>query len=135
MTTWTKEREEKLRSLWLANKTGSEIAQALNITRNAVLGKRFRMKLPNRESPLPSKHREAIKKGRRKSPIRPVERKPRVPLYHTPQEENRAVRPIEYVYGRTCQWLHGEPSDLNYCGKPGFPYCPEHRDICYVREV
>ena len=40
----------------------------------------------------------------------------------------------ETVSASTCQWLHGEPTDRNFCGelvKRGSSYCPGHHDRCY----
>ena len=31
--------------------------------------------------------------------------------------------------GVTCQFIAGE--DHYMCGKPGYPYCAEHRALCY----
>ena len=46
---WTAEREEKLRQLWKKGHSGSQIASILgNTTRNAVIGKVFRLKLASR---------------------------------------------------------------------------------------
>jgi len=46
---WNSEREEKLRQLWKQGHSGSEIAKILgNTTRNAVIGKAHRLKLPAR---------------------------------------------------------------------------------------
>ena len=46
---WTPEREEKLRQLWKKGHSGSQIASILgNTTRNAVIGKVFRLKLASR---------------------------------------------------------------------------------------
>ena len=42
---WTDERVKKLKTLWQAGYTGSEISQALDVTRSAVLGKLHRLNL------------------------------------------------------------------------------------------
>ena len=56
---WTPEREEKLRQLWKKGHSGSQIASILgNTTRNAVIGKVFRLKLASR---IPSKKLEGKK--------------------------------------------------------------------------
>ena len=47
---WTPEREEKLKQLWIKGHSGSQIARMLGdgATRNSVLGKAFRLKLQTR---------------------------------------------------------------------------------------
>ena len=35
---------------------------------------------------------------------------------------------------KTCQWLHGEPRERNFCGervKRGSSYCAEHHAVCW----
>lgn len=37
-----------------------------------------------------------------------------------------------------CQWVHGEPVNRDFCGKPvqpGSVYCPEHHKRCYFDYV
>lgn len=44
-------------------------------------------------------------------------------------ERGATVRP------RTCQWVHGEPADRNFCGDPvhpGMPYCERHGRVAYT---
>ena len=46
---WTSEKEQKLRQLWIEGHSGSQIAVMLgNTTRNAVIGKAHRLKLEAR---------------------------------------------------------------------------------------
>lgn len=46
---WTEEREQLLKTLWLQGLTASQIAKRLGgVTRNAVIGKRIRLGLPDR---------------------------------------------------------------------------------------
>lgn len=36
---------------------------------------------------------------------------------------------------KTCQWIHGDPRDRDFCGKPTLPgssYCREHYERCYI---
>lgn len=49
---WTDEKVEKLKVLWAEGVTAAEIAKALgDVSRNAVIGKAHRLKLPNRVAP------------------------------------------------------------------------------------
>jgi len=51
---WTRGKVNKLTRLWNEGKTGTEIATALGceFTRNAVIGKAYRLNLSPRPSPL-----------------------------------------------------------------------------------
>jgi len=56
--TWTAERELKLRIYWMQGLSAAQIAKNLGgVTRNAVIGKRVRMGLPDRETPTRTKRR------------------------------------------------------------------------------
>jgi len=37
------------------------------------------------------------------------------------------------AHSGACQWIEGDGrvSDLPRCGKPGFPWCEEHRAMCF----
>jgi hypothetical protein len=61
MTAWTEERVEILREMWLNNKTAGQISIRLGTTRNAVIGKAFRLNLRRRPSPLIRKKRPMTK--------------------------------------------------------------------------
>lgn len=47
---WSPDRVERMRALWLEGKPAAEIGRALGISRNAVIGKAKRMRLPTRPS-------------------------------------------------------------------------------------
>ena len=52
--TWTTDREALLKVLWTQGLSASEIAKRLGgVTRNAVIGKRIRMGLPERDGSAP----------------------------------------------------------------------------------
>ena len=37
---------------------------------------------------------------------------------------------------KTCQWLHGEPAERNFCGEPvkcGSSYCAEHHAMVWQK--
>ena len=49
---WTAERDSQLRALWDAGVSGSQIADRMGMTKNAVIGRAHRLKLPPRVSPI-----------------------------------------------------------------------------------
>lgn len=54
---WNADRDDKLRELWAAGLTTTEIGQALGsgCTKNAVIGRAHRLELPPRPSPIRQK--------------------------------------------------------------------------------
>jgi len=50
--TWTDERIDELSQLWQAGHSASEIGKRLGVSKNAVVGKAHRLKLPSRPSPI-----------------------------------------------------------------------------------
>lgn len=55
-----------------------------------------------------------------------------------PVERARAasVTAMPLPPAKTCQWLHGESRDRNFCGKPsqeGSSYCHDHHAICWTK--
>ena len=109
MFTWTEEKVEMLRTLWLSGKSGKEISTMMGeeITRNAIIGKAHRLGLTGRPSPI-----------KKKKPASP----------HTT---------FMQLTERMCKWPFGDPkkSDFHFCGKPAdvsVPYCREHIAIAYT---
>ncbi len=105
---WTDERIERLKDLWTRGMTASQIADELGgVSRNAVIGKAHRLRLPARPSPI---------KG--------------------PRKEKKPGATILQLNERMCKWPHGDPrdKDFHFCGKaahPGLPYCSEHAAKAY----
>jgi len=115
---WTDEKIDKLQKLWGKGLTASQIAEKLGdgITRNAVIGKAHRLKLPSRPSPVKA---EPVKKD--PAPASEV----KVEL-----DESKKTSLLDLTE-QTCKWPIGHPGDPDFyfCGKPsrpGVPYCPDH---------
>lgn len=60
---WTESQTKTLCILWKQGISTTEIAQVLGVTKNAVCGKRYRLGLPERGSPI--KRIRSLKKNRR----------------------------------------------------------------------
>ena len=124
---WTEERIEELARLWDAGHSASHIGKIMGVSKNAVVGKAHRLKLPARPSPI---------RGER--PARPAPRplpKPRPMLEVVPKAAPRPVRRRNGAGG--CLWPIGDPgdSDFHFCGEveqAGKPYCPEHCARAYI---
>lgn len=149
---WTDERVEQLKKLWLDGLSASQIAQELGgITRNAVIGKVHRLGLSGRAKS--SSHASA---NRQKRTPRTQPKAPRAtqrPLLNTQMKlaaeavtglrvEDALVAPealrLELVQltERTCKWPIGDPAldDFHFCGhhsREGGPYCQYHSRIAY----
>ncbi len=154
---WTDERVEQLKKMWLDGLSASQIANELShgITRNAVIGKVHRLGLSGRvKSPAPAPTRMRPK-------TRPDEdaRSPSIPVSHgnlalaaetrpapapAPRSANEDVVipmservTIMELRESMCRWPLGDPSssEFRYCGgkmQVGLgPYCTYHARIAY----
>jgi len=154
---WTDERVEQLKKMWLDGLSASQIAGELanGITRNAVIGKVHRLGLSGRvKTPVPAPARARPKTGEDDhAPITPVihgnlalaaEVRPvpaPAPAPRAPGED--VVIPISErvsimeLRESMCRWPLGDPtsSDFRYCGAKmqiGLgPYCAHHARIAY----
>lgn len=62
---WTQEREDLLRKLWLQGLSASQIAYVMSgITRNAVIGKAHRMGLPKRSPATSQRPKVRVQRGK-----------------------------------------------------------------------
>ncbi len=143
---WTDERVEMLKKLWLDGHSASQIAKQLGgVTRNAVIGKVHRLGLSGRATPS-RPARPAFKAPR---PARPLISSP--PIHRRPAEHRpmaaAAPRPAPYVEApgtatvltlgaHMCKWPIGDPAtdDFTFCGRragDGAPYCVEHARLAY----
>ncbi|WP_026607353.1 GcrA family cell cycle regulator [Methylocapsa acidiphila] len=159
---WTDERIDLLQKLWLQGMSASRIASELanGLTRNAVIGKVYRLGLSGRTkvtaatSPSPRPQQQ-------KSQPRPQNPRPAAPMVQgntalalaptplpaqapSPAPSRDVVvqmnEPVTIMELREsmCRWPMGDPTGLEfrYCGArkpPGEgPYCAHHARIAYV---
>lgn len=120
---WTDEKVNLLKKLWVEGKTAAEIAKALGggLTRNAVIGKAHRLKLSNRVSPIQQNEKAPVPEQK------PLEKKVR--------KAGPGIKLID-LKDRMCRWPSGDPrdADFHFCGDPsvpGLPYCAEHAKAAY----
>ena len=124
--TWTDERVDDLMRLWDEGHSASYIGKMLGVTKNAVVGKAHRLKLPARPSPI----------RRMATPRRP---KPAAaPRRMAQPRPAPVIRPTLTVTGNaSCLWPIGDPgdADFHFCGDNAVvskPYCPEHCARAYL---
>jgi len=155
---WTDERVELLRKLWLEGFSASKIAAQLanGITRNAVIGKVHRLglsgrvKVPaptqprHRSRPPQSPHRATMPRSggsmvRGNTALAYAHRPFEAP---EPQFVEEVVVPISEPVTITelkeamCRWPLGDPvsAEFRFCGTkspPGSSYCPYHARLAY----
>ena len=155
---WTNERIELLQKLWLDGWSASRIAGELacGITRNAVIGKVFRLRLSGRVNARSGNG--AASPPHQKAPRRPPHRHAESPqiagntalAFHpfvieapAPQTVRDVVVPmsepvtISELRELMCRWPIGDPAqpEFRFCGAkklPGHgPYCACHAGIAY----
>lgn len=146
---WPEERMERLTAMWAEGLSCGEIAKALGVTRNAVIGKRHRMKLPKRQEashrvnhmsyrpkrePKPPKEPKAPKQPRRGQA-----EKHRPPLFAAAPVDATHAKPwLERAFGECAYIIAGEGADSIACCGPAVdavlrPYCIGHSAVMFVR--
>ena len=155
---WTDERVELLRQLWLDGKSASQISAQLGhgVTRNAVIGKVHRLGLAGRaKAPSSAASPKRAASAPRMSP-RPASNGARTavrgatalaiaaePMLDTRPvfQEDDVVVPMSLrvtiidLKEAMCRWPLGDPtsSEFRYCGSPAAsgPYCAHHGKLAY----
>jgi GcrA cell cycle regulator len=124
---WTQARIGELKRLWSAGQTADAIGTALGgITRSAVLGKVFRLRLlaQNRKRSAPGDPPVRRRAGKAPPPV-----------------ETKAQRKtLLDLTNECCRWPYGELGERRYffCGAAGadvargIPYCPHHMARAYI---
>lgn len=156
---WPKERCAKLRAFWNQGLVTRLIAEALGVSKNAVIGKVRRLHLPPRSSPIQLPLGSGTKPKRKRSTERRQGRPtcPAVTLHILGQQglemavnnvlgqtelmevfQHQTLAPKPSESRGSCCWPIGDP------GTPGFrfceatavlgkPYCREHCHVAYVQ--
>jgi GcrA cell cycle regulator len=137
---WTRERIALLKRLWTDGETATAIAAQLRMSRSAVLGKVFRLRLRPAKKATAASARSGTATLRRRHKSRP-------PIKHRAKPAAPAA-PAAMASGKTlfeltndsCRWPHGQPGTkaFHFCGAPGAdleggrPYCERHARRAYV---
>jgi hypothetical protein len=134
---WSRAAEARLREMWGAGATGSEIGAVLGCTKDAVVSHAHRLGLPARPSPIrPASgavqprmdSAEALREAQARQVARP-------PILARPAPQPRPTPPAPATY-RQCRWplwRAGDRPDHRYCDGPVAcgAYCAEHAARCY----
>jgi GcrA cell cycle regulator len=137
--TWTSELAERLRQLWLEQKlSASQLAGVFGVTRNAILGKVFRLGLigtrkPNTH-PDPERHRET--RWAPKPASKPQSKPTPILTDDIDMQDEQAFLGIKLfnLTKKQCRYPHGEAVPYAFCGQPireGSSYCPHHHRLAY----
>jgi GcrA cell cycle regulator len=133
---WTRERIALLKKLWADGETAAAIAMRLRMSKSAVLGKVFRLRLPSAaKATAAAARRDAATVGRRRRgrlPTKP-QIKPAAPVM-------ASGKTLFELTNDSCRWPHGQPGTktFHFCGAPGAdleggrPYCERHMRRAYV---
>ncbi len=136
--TWSEARLETLKQLTDQGYTGSQIAERLGVSRSAVLGMRFRMKLPSRNkgggtsSPRPGRRKPKKLDTEKIIKFAPVKPEPIVEIRDDDIPLEQRVD-IMGLTNATCRWpLSTEGYPQMFCGAlecdnaVGIVYCRFH---------
>ena len=135
---WTEAAHDRLRALWAEGHSTAAIGRIMGVSKNAIVGKRKRLGLEERPSPIK-------RLGLEERPARPV---PVVttlpPLASVGAVVVRAapagsVGPVLRRVGKRgspCDFPIGDPRKpgFRFCEAPsavGSNYCPEHHAVCW----
>ena len=139
---WTDEAVEELKKMWDKGMTTGQIAKALNVTKNSIIGKVHRLCLTARPSPIKKsstpktetedkktapKAKKTCKTTEKKEKV--VEKKVEKPVKEKVVEpkEVKAAEPAPKVVveetniplvkldNHTCRWPLGDPKDDDFC--------------------
>lgn len=152
MVAWTEERDEQLRVLYKTGLSTSLIAERMGggLSRNAIIGRVHRLKLPLRGSAAPSrveasrrrrKNRERFEQGKRAEKPNFKTKKPALPpaprvvvLPPEPPQPPDASQSTDFMDLRRgqCRWPMGE-HPFQFCGSKQThgSYCEYHARVAY----
>jgi GcrA cell cycle regulator len=148
---WTPALDAQLVTMWYDGLPTATIGERLGITKNAVIGRKNRLNLTSRQSPI--KGGPVVRMRRKPAPIvlpdmagkptwtvtaaivrtsdpmAPLPQFPRVPPAAALRIPRGAIGPA-----RTCQWTDCERAPWLFCDAPstaGYSYCPDHKAVVF----
>ena len=124
--------DQEIVKLWKKGYSGSQISKVVGITRNAVMGRVFRMRKAGVD--VDSRTIEAVQKYEE---VKKSYRKPRIaPPEKVAKSELTYGVPFRRLVSGACRYVVNDGSAANYifCGLPADKgaYCSDHYKLCYV---
>ena len=125
--TWNPAKLVTMTRMWAEGASAAEIGREIGMTRNAVLGKAHRLRMPSHQSKV--KTAGGRPKGRK--PVRPA-------VLAKPKPVESPPRPCKLfdLQWNSCRWPHGDPCDpaFYFCGAVTVepPYCLAHGRLAYA---
>jgi GcrA cell cycle regulator len=130
---WTPERVDKLKELWGNGNTASQIASIIGeVTRNAVIGKAYRLNLAVKSISKKSGVKQASQSRENAAqPGRKTRRSKFASLLLDKNFEPENPKSLEELHDEICRWPIGHPDEPNFyfCGRKSlknFSYCKLH---------
>jgi len=141
--TWTDQRLELLKSHFEAGLSCREIAAAIGVSRNAVIGKLSRLNLRRDKAGNEPLLRKSKARRDRKAPVprlryrllKALQAAPPPAIENAPIHNGHCCTLFELSDAR-CRWPISTPGadDFCFCGNPpveGMPYCAGHSRLAY----
>lgn len=157
---WTPERDARLAKLWAEGMSAAKIGEDMQITKNAVIGRRRRLNLPTRGSPISTRIGREPSKPAHVVPlvtlpvlesIKPVTRQPDHALSQNGYQRTERMQiggraqssippQIVAVSGTPstrwphCQYIYNTGRPWIWCDQPAHvgPYCAAHHRLCHA---
>jgi GcrA cell cycle regulator len=134
-TPWSLERLEQLRSHVAAGLSYGRIAQLLETSRSAVIGKANRLGFVRAAKPIEHARRKLAKPPVEPAPqVEQVPEPPVEPVEPTPDPRIGSYTLVE-LDADMCRWPTSDSPGFRFCGDKsvdGLPYCAAHVQTAYV---
>ena len=130
---WTPEKVSKLKELWGKGNTAAQIASIIGeVTRNAVIGKAYRLNLTVKSIPKINNFKQVSHlQENTAQPDRKTRRSKFKSLLLDKNFEPENPKSLEELHDEICRWPIGHPDEQNFyfCGRKSmknFSYCKLH---------
>ena len=129
---WTPEKVEKLKELWGKGSTASQIASQIgDVTRNAVIGKAYRLNLASKTIRKNSNFKQVSQNGETHQAERKTRKSRFKSLLLDKDFEPENPTSLEELQDGVCRWPIGHPDEQSFyfCGRKSmkdFSYCKLH---------